>query len=531
MKEDRNITLVIVTMTLAVAGLGAWHFTHRAPVPTAPARSLAAQSPDLSDCRVVGSLDNGNVLWECPAFPAEEQPTLEPWTETPAPSDTPAAYPPPDTDTPVVTSVVTPVVTLTATETLEITATDTPAPTATQTVVTPVVTPTAVALVAPYPSAPACQEHDNGTFHTLWNSVAGCHYDHEHGQNPLTASVAAAFPGFDLLSLLGTMGVGHTNPSSPAENTAKHGGFKWDVNLAAPNGCTPGFEGGTVAVDAYAIQYHAFGPQSVELEARNHSAAALLRLCKPGSDYGYLYVTTLQEYGQRVFPYQGQVLLYPDDFLPRWDSARGPYNTTEGYGNCAGARPSLAFYNGSLNANNLTVWTSKRTGPASSPRPSVPLLFRLLFRGRDAYQSLDCADLTHPFTWSWACGGVAYVPAGCRYNNSTTTVHEVMGDIPAAWDNLAGWDTEPQVGRVTVSGYVNQHGQPAAVCMAPGTTCYVVEAVRAFVGRYSSDFCAVKCSNPTPGDTPERDIYFCGVVVCAETAPGARPSGWIGSEN
>jgi hypothetical protein len=496
-----------------------------APKP-APERSLAAQSVDLAECRVVGTLDNGNVLMECPAFPAEEQPTLEPWTATPAPSDTPAAYPPPDdtaTDVPPSATV-----TATVTQTATAAPSDTPAPTDTPTTLPSV---TAVALSTPYPAAPACQEHDNGTFHTLWNSVAGCHYDHEHGQNPLTPSVAAAFPGFNLLSLLGTLGVGHTNPSSPVENTDKHGGFKWDVNLAAPNGCAVGFESGTVAIDAYAVQYHAFGPQSVELEARNHSAAALLRQCKTGSDYGYLYVTTLQEYGQRVFPYQGQVLLYPNDFLPRYDSPRGPYFTTEGYGNCAGARPSLAFYNGSLNANNLTVWTSKRTGPVSSPRPSVPLLFRLLFRGRDAYQSLDCADLVHPFTWSWACGGLAYNPANSRYNNSTTTVHEVMGDIPAAWDNLAGWDTEPQVGRVTVDGYITNSGQPAAVCMAPGTTCYVVKAVRAFVGRYSSDFCAVKCSNPTPNDTPERDIYWCGVVVCTETAPGAVPSGWVGPNN
>ena len=524
--------IAISLMSIYVAlGYGLVHVTSERQNATANAPDVQRAISAPGACNLVPDL----VYQGEPVYAGDCVP-LVPGDE---PTATETATSLPDTDTPVVTLVVTP----TATETLENTATDTPEPTATQTVVTPVVTlsdtplpptATAIALVAPYPGAPLCAdhgaEHDNGRFHTIWDSVRGCHYDHEHGQTPFTPAVGAAFPGFDLLSLLGTMGVGHTNPSSPAENVAKHGGFKWQVDLAAPNGCTPGFEGGTVAVDAYAIQYHAFGPQSVELEARNHSAAALLRLCKPGSDYGYLYVTTLQEYGERCFPYQGQTLLYPDNFLPLWDCRFGPYFTTEGFGP-GSVRPNLAYYDNALNHNNLTVWSSKRTGPVSSPRPPVPLLFRLLFRGRDAYQSLDASDLVHPFTWRWACGGVTYNPDGCRYNNSSITIHEVAGDIPAAWDNLAGWDTEPQVGRVTVSGYVNQHGQPAAVCLAPGTTCYVVEAVRAFVGRYSSDFCAVKCSNPTPGDTPERDYYFLNGLVVDETTPGAVPSGWIGAEN
>src|SRR5215211_7556544 len=70
---------------------------------------------------------------------------------------------------------------------------------------------------APYPEAPLCPDsveaHDNSLFHTLWDSTRDCHYDHEHGQNPFTSEVAATFPGFDLITLLGGVGVGHTNPS------------------------------------------------------------------------------------------------------------------------------------------------------------------------------------------------------------------------------------------------------------------------------------------------------------------------------
>src|SRR5687768_16833524 len=118
--------------------------------------------------------------------------------------------------------------------------------------------------IAPYPDAPLCPDsgeaHDNNLFHTLWDGARGCHYDHEHGQYPFTPEVAAAFPGFDLPALLGPgrAGVGHTNPSSPMENTHKHGGFKWNVQLEHAEGCDP-FEGSTLGVDGSVIQYHGFG--------------------------------------------------------------------------------------------------------------------------------------------------------------------------------------------------------------------------------------------------------------------------------
>lgn len=406
--------------------------------------------------------------------------------------------------------------------------------------VAPLPSSTPGATVTPWPDAPLCPdhglEHDNSIFHTIWDADRGCHYDHEHGQSPFTPEISAAFPDIDLKALLGGVEIGHTNPSSPAENVAKHGGFKWQASANAPHGCEVGFEGGTVAIDAYAIQFHAFGPQSIELEARNHSAAALLRQCKDGQQ-GFIFTVQLQEYGERCLPYQGITLAYPDNFQPEWDCSFGQYFTTEGFGgngetNC---RPSLAFYDNDPFHNNLSVWTSKRTGAVSQPRPAGSTLFNLLFRSRDAYQSLDCADLEYPFTWKWLCsldGGAnfALVP-GCRYNNSSVTVHEVAGTIPTAWDNLAGFDTDTRVDRITGQAFVTRFGALVMNCSTPSMDCAPVWLREAFTGKYSTDFCAVKCSNPTPLDTPERDVYFCGEQVCGETDAGARASGWIGSQN
>ena len=451
----------------------------------------------------------------------------------------------------------------TATNTATSTSTVAPSQTATQTSVPPPTnTSPPQGNIAPFPTAPLCpdhtSEHDNNKFHTLWDSTRGCHYDHEHGTSPFTAQVAAAFPGFDLLSLLCGNEISHCNPSSPTENVHKHGGHKWQVAAAAPLGCLVGFEGGTVAVDAYAIQFHQHGKQELEHEVRNHSSVAMLRQCKSSnpSDKGYVFVGQLQEYGQRITPYQGYRLPYPDRFMPEWFVERGPYFSAECFGApipmppgmsdlgitqapCRTSRANQVSVNGNLNSK----WSSKISG--SGPRPLVPKIFGLLFNVRDTYQGLLSSDLVHPFTWLWMCstdGGITYNPSmtKCRWNNSASWITEIKGTIPAAWDNLSGWDTDPRVGRVTAEGFVTRYGDRNTSCTeAVGLDCQPIKLVSAFVGVYSSELNAQKVSNPTPSNTPERDIYFCNGVVCSEASPtnpnqinpAAIPSGWIGSEN
>ena len=434
---------------------------------------------------------------------------LAKWTNTPVATFTPM---PAETDTPIPL-------------------TDTPAP-PTDTVMppTPVDTPTPGAAIAPYPAAPLCASHDNSDFHTLWNDT-GCHYDHEHGVSPFTSAVAAAFPGFDLFALLGSVQIGHTNPSSPMENTMKHGGFKWQVQVPAPQGCTVGFEGGTTAVDALAVQYHTFGDPGIEAEGRIHSTVALLRQCRASApaDKGYVFTNQLQDYGQRIVPYQGTLVGYPNQPVPSYDTPRGPYLSLDCIGPVAQCRSSLAQAQ-SNNANS--IWTSKVTGAGHS---DTPAFFRLLFRLRDMYRLFDWNDQVHPFTFLWLCttdGGVEYNPAACRYNNTTTRIHEIAGNLPAPWDNLAGWDTDARMGRLTVDGFVDGSGQPAPACQAPGVECYPIKLLGAFTGFYSSEISPAKCSNTTVVCNPERDIFFnaAGQVV-GETSPGAVPSGWVGPNN
>ena len=388
----------------------------------------------------------------------------------------------------------------------------------------------------PFPDAPPCPDngaaHDHSYFHTLWDEKQGCHYEHEHGQNPFTTEVAAAFPGFDLKALVGGVGVGHTNPSGPMENTHKHGGFKWQVLLEHPNGCA-GHEGSPIGVNASVIQYHAFGDYSIEFEARIHSALALLRQCLTDNptDYGYIYLVQHVDYGQRVSGYQGTVLPYPDEPQPTYESGAAPYFTIDCIGtNCESKTPTRDAIL-ARNANASTTWTSE-------PRHlngSGSHLFELLFRARDTYQVLDRDDLTYPFSFLWLCsqdGGATYgSAAGCRYNNSTTRVQEINGTIPTDWDNLDGFDTDPRNGRITAEGYVTRFGDLNLSCTAAGPDCHPIKMVGAFVGYYGSFLERTKQDQFGEEALPERDIYFCGDQFCMENDSGAVPSGWIGPSN
>lgn len=426
-----------------------------------------------------------------------------------------------------------------ATQTKAATFTATPPPdstiTATVTATATVIpaTPTVVVRVPPYPDAPLCPEHDNETFHTLWNEQEGCHYDHEHGQDPFTDEVAAAFPGFDLKALLTTDGIGHTNPSSGMENTHKHGGFKWSVNLTHLEGCTP-FESTENGVDASAILFHGMGDYAIELESSVHSTVALLRFC--GDAPGYMYVVQHITYGQVVVPYQGPyVAPYERPWVP-YDAPRGPYisvdcvDSTLPY-DVPQCRRSLAFIlDRGLDVNSY--WTAKDSG--QGPRPENSILFRPFWRVRDAYQVFDWNDQSHPFTYLWVCGGAIYDPQGCEYNNSTTQIHEIAGTIPAQWDNLAGWDTNDAPGYVSAAGFVTRYGALNDACTAPGEDCHPIVLENVPTGSYGSlvvNYPATKLPPNIVPLLPEHDIFFCAGVVCDEKTAAAVPSGWIGQNN
>ena len=441
---------------------------------------------------------------------------IETATETPADTETAT---PTDTDTPAATN--------TSTETPS--ATFTPSST-----VTPSATPTPV---MPFVGAPLCMSHDGNVFHTLWNSVLGCHYDHEHGQSPFTQEVTAYFSELgNLQELACGLQISHCVPSSPMENAMKHGGYKWQVTQN-PNGCKvfTGIQASAITgVDWAAIQYHNFGNYwkvgilMDEFGSRTHSVEAALRQCKPGNptDFGYIYLEQLQDFGPRLRYYQGPRLDYADN-PPFYPVNLGPYFN----GHCVFGLPACRTSLAQALANRAdTIWTSQPNNVPGSK------LFMELFRGRDTYQMVDGNDQTYPFTSYWLCssdGGTTYNPVGCAKNNTATYVQEIGGEIPAAWDNLEGFDTDSRVGRVTGEGYVTRFGNLVlAGCIAYGIDCQPIKLLSAFVGKYGAHLIDDKVNQFTPAAQPERDICFttAGLLINCDL-PGAIPSGWVGAEN
>lgn len=219
---------------IAIAAVGLTAFAVMLASTTLQTSALAQ-----TNCNTIYTFPNGDTLVLCSAV-----------TDTPVPEPTATET---STDVPHVTETVT----------------SSPPPTVTQ-----------GAAIPPFVGAPQCPDtganHDNWLFHTLWDSGRGCHYDHEHGVSPFVADVEITFPSFDIAELLGGVQIGHSNPSSPMENTHKHGGFKWDVALNVPLEI---FEGAQFPVRDAVIQYHAFGDSSIELETRIHSTVALVTVC------------------------------------------------------------------------------------------------------------------------------------------------------------------------------------------------------------------------------------------------------------
>jgi len=455
-------------------------------------------------------------------------------TYTPTVSRTPTASLT-STFTATATDTLTPTDTATDTPTVDLssTPTDTPTPSETPTEMstpTETLTPTSTPeSIDPFVNAPLCSSHDNSTFHRLWNYQLGCHYDHEHGDNPFTSQVSAAFPNFDLKALLGNVEIGHLNLTSSMENTMKHGGFKWQVDLNVP--CEQ-FESASNCVTQSVVQYHAFGNYEMEMETRNHSTASLVKICKlsDNSDCGYLFTIQHQEYGQRITPYQGTVIPYPNNPDPSYASQFGQYFSIDCvHPTIVGCRPSRQYVvDRGLNSNS--IWTSKPTGTVPFVRPDGSTLFKLLFRIRDVYRLFDRSDMEYPFTFVWICSsdnGLTYNPIGCRYNNSTSRVHEIAGTIPSQWDSLDG----TMDGHVTYEGFTTRFGTLNLDCLEPGIDCHPVKMVNVPIGTYGGALPGSKISNPNYISNPSRNVWFCGTSVCSETSADSVPSNWIGENN
>ena len=160
----------------------------------------------------------------------------------------------------------------------ELAATDTPLPGATDTPVPPTDTPVPSGTTEPFASAPECLADANGDghpdvtdstyfawneapdtriWHDLWNEVDGCHYNHEHKQNPHDKDDIFGTEIYELAG--GDISYPWAGGTNGSENfmwpAGKHQSYGWLYRGFNASRCAVGTR--PYCVETFRLQYHA----------------------------------------------------------------------------------------------------------------------------------------------------------------------------------------------------------------------------------------------------------------------------------
>ena len=201
-----------------------------------------------------------------------------------------------------------------------------PAPTSTPRATTPPtpeptnVPPTATAVpptpggnIQPFAGAPACNEigvaHDDRAWHGIWNYAYGCHWDHEHKQDPheldhIFGTEYYSLAGGELSYPWQTFaGSGESfeayQPGTPTENSGKHQGYAWHHFTNGLEICDQSLILGTQCIDSFRVQTHQIGGELGAL-TRFHSVYVEGIACSPEGAAQMQYNNGVRAYGRNV---------------------------------------------------------------------------------------------------------------------------------------------------------------------------------------------------------------------------------------
>lgn len=330
--------------------------------------------------------------------------------------------------------------------------------------------PRAAQPIAPYPTAPLCPTHDTRAWHGLWNAVDGCHYDHQHGDDP--KAVNDLF-GTSLFDLMGGE-VSHpwqTFSAAGYENDLKHAGYFWHVRRDLPP--APGQVGPWIRAFRLLVHQH---PTGRDAAVRFHSGVfeALMsdggRIQIPGMwvDFGHLLVD-----GVRVI----------DEGLT--------------------AEPGRHKQHGSSGAPQIIWYGASEATHTPDAQGRIPRGFATI--STSVHDVWDHTSASNPSsTTDYAC----YPNPACRANATLLRAHLIGVQVHPSLRALVDPDGN---GVADWSGYTDRYGVPVAGCAAPSLDCVPVtmSGISTLVDSYS-------CGDAVCGaQYRDYDIYFSG-----------RTSGW-----
>ncbi len=386
--------------------------------------------------------------------------------------------------------------------------------------------------IEPYAAAPACSDigviHDNRAWHGLWNYEYGCHWDHEHKQNPHDMDYLF---GSDIYSWFGTdenrlaeisypwqtfMGAGANfevlAPGAHTENHAKHQGYNWlyfrdKTDQDHISGAL--LLGSQVITDARVI-YHQIGGQMGAL-TRFHSTYLQARACAPGiivnssqgavtSGCGTFSGGGWLDFGRLNFPERGIYAPLPGD--------------PPAFGNVAlGGRPEAAPYRiHPLGQNSLDSWQSE--GNTFNYLPSDPKGETRLRVGLgvhfDQGESTGETDptqfgKTNPSIHFWCVDPVTKLIT-CDNNNSAAALFRTWVTIPRSLDGSI-YDTDgSKNGFFSFNGYTNRYGDIVGGCSKPGLDCVPTVSNHFPVGDCNDTACKAAYRGDLQSDLYEADV-------------------------
>lgn len=339
--------------------------------------------------------------------------------------------------------------------------------------VTPTVMPTATPtntpspIIPPYPDAPLCDEHDDTAFHTLWNEIEGCHYDHEHGM-PYPEWAYDLFGNYTQYTGQEVAYVWQT----PGENTVKHPGYNWGGQQF--NECKIDFADG--GVKSAWVQAHGMANYMGQ-QARVHSFWMMAELCNEEGFAGLVMSGGHADFGQLHVPaYKTNVA--GTDIYPK--APQPPYNINQ--------PPYVGL---AETARHFETWNSL-TSRFSRPSVAEHEIMGFAFRIFDSYSGLTLDGDVVNF------GG----------NSSHRQFYEFSVNVPVSLVD--------ENGVVNYEGWTDVHGNIDESCTETTAECVPLIITDALPGSYHTN--GTSLIGIRSGF--EGDIYF-----------GGEESGWIGDMN
>ncbi len=352
--------------------------------------------------------------------------------------------------------VITPVPTATPTPTTTVSPTPMPSMTMTPTPTTTQVTDSTL-----------CPDHNPNAWHALYDPVRKCHYDHEHGDNPTLGDAI-----FGSVNYANGDKISYAWATSAAENTHKHGGYKYAVRTPSYNplpdchdwvntyGSNPN------CVVAARIQFHIVAA-TMDSMARYHSYYEELKICK-GPEYtqcGIVKIGGWADFGELRSPYPGPRVVRPGGTIDFGDGMVMTFKPDAEWGDlpAQSGEPYVAVENTTHDntqqylENNCKyvkncdymqgVWSMNDLDSEPHPAgdPAHNQYIRFLIRTFDDWNLLK---VDNPNDLFYFCKD-----GSCEMNGSVRALNEVNARIPSSWDPDGD-------GFVTVSGFTDRWGNP-----------------------------------------------------------------------